>query len=266
LKGEHGCSDQEISQLKATCKFRVMNFFHQICGLCDKFLVSRDESIEHIKYHFRDISERPNPPEDLGASEWIEKCDSDHKLKRGVHYHVNKNKNGNFLNRDRDHDDSGGPSQEDPNTHSHDNSQDQHDKSSSSDGDSGLADDSSFYSSQSFSHTEYGQYSTGSSHSCAESAHGNDEPSICSSYELEGLTFQFTSLQKLGNGGRGQADEIMSSTSKETFARKSVIRKQTKPPTSSAMVDLKNELAVIKVLNYSQLAKLVRAHTDAEYS
>jgi hypothetical protein len=266
LKGEHGCSDLEISQLKATCKFRVINFFHQICGLCNKFLVSRDESIEYIKYHFRDISEKPNPPEDLGASEWIEKCDSDHKLKRGVHYHVNKTENGDFLNRDRDHDDSGGPSQEDPDTHSHDNSQDQHDKSSSSERDSGSADDSSFYSGQTFSNMEYGQYSIASSHSCAESAHGNDEPSMCSSYELEGFTFQFTSLQKLGNGCREHADEIMSTTSKEAFARKSVIRKQTEPPTYSTMVDLKNELADLKVLSYSHLAKLVKAHTDAEYS
>jgi hypothetical protein len=137
LKGEHGCSEPEISQLKATCKFRVMNFFHQICGLCDEFLVSRDESIEHIKCHFREISQRSNPPEDLGASEWKEKCGSDHKLKRGVHYHVNKNENGDILDRDRDRDDDGGPSQDDPDNQSHDNSHHQPDKSPNPDRDGG---------------------------------------------------------------------------------------------------------------------------------
>ena len=266
LKSEHGCSDPEITQLKATCKFRVMNFFHQICGLCDEFLVSRDESIEHIKCHFREISQRFNPPEDLGASEWKEKCGSDHKLKRGVHYHVNKNENGDVSDRDRDRDDDGGPSQDGPDNQSHDNSHHQPDKSPNPDRDGGSTDGSSFCSSQASSHMEYRRYSISSSHSCAESAHDNNEPSMYSCFRLKGFTRPFNSLRKLGSGGHGLVDGVVSTVFREIYARKSVKRKHAELTTSSQMVHLKNELGILKELSRPHLVKLIGAYSDAEYS
>jgi uncharacterized C2H2 Zn-finger protein len=165
LKCEHGCNDTEISQLKVICKFRVRNFFHRICGFCDDLLMSRDESIEHIKYHFREISQRLNPPEDLGVSEWKEKCGSDHKLQRGVHYHVSKKEDEDPLGRGGDCGNGGGPSQDIPDDHSHDNPHHQPDKSTNTDGRGGSAEKSSLYSSQTSRHMECRRYSTASLHS-----------------------------------------------------------------------------------------------------
>ena len=88
LRREHGCDAKEVSKLKASCTFWTKNLFHHICGFCNDPLDSRDESIEHIKNHFKEISERPNPPSDLGVSEWMEQCTFDHNLKRGVNYAV----------------------------------------------------------------------------------------------------------------------------------------------------------------------------------
>jgi hypothetical protein len=86
LKSEHKCSDAEVAELKKTYKFEVMNFFHKICGFCEKSLDNREESIEHIKDHFRRASEESTSPVDLGVSLWKEKCGVEHKLQRGIHY------------------------------------------------------------------------------------------------------------------------------------------------------------------------------------
>jgi serine/threonine protein kinase len=266
LKGEHRCTDLEISQLKVAWKFGVVNFFHHICGFCDDILKSRDESIEHIKCHFREISHRPNPPEDLGLSEWKEKCGSDHKLKRGVHYQVSKNENGDVSDRDRDHDDGSGPNQGNPANRSNENSNHHSDNGLNPDSDSRSGNDSSFYSSKTSGHMKYRQNPTASSHSCTKSSNDGDATSICSSFGLEDFILPFTSIRRLGSGGHGLVDEVMSAVSKKIFARKSVIRKSTEFPTSSQMAHLKNELAVLKELSHPHLVKLIGAYTDAEYS
>jgi len=86
LKGEHNCPDTEVTELKKTCKFEVTGFFHKICGFCETSLSSREESIEHIKDHFRKAAEEQNPSLDLGVSLWKEKCGVEHKLQLGIHY------------------------------------------------------------------------------------------------------------------------------------------------------------------------------------
>ncbi|KAH7312035.1 hypothetical protein BKA65DRAFT_518036 [Rhexocercosporidium sp. MPI-PUGE-AT-0058] len=90
LLREHRCNELEVSQLKASCKFEVIGFYHKICGICSIDLKSRDESIEHIREHLREISRRKVPPKDLGLSEWKEQCPSTHNLQRGVHYQIEK--------------------------------------------------------------------------------------------------------------------------------------------------------------------------------
>jgi hypothetical protein len=55
LKGEHDCPDSEVAELKRTCKFEVTEFFHKVCGFCEKSLGTRDESLEHVKEHFREF-------------------------------------------------------------------------------------------------------------------------------------------------------------------------------------------------------------------
>ena len=106
LKGEHDCPDTEVAELKKTCKFEVMGFFHKVCGFesCDASLKTRDESIEHIKDHFRRASEEPNPLLDLGLSLWKERCASEHKLQLGIHYQRTQASKPDPTHEDRDHD------------------------------------------------------------------------------------------------------------------------------------------------------------------
>jgi hypothetical protein len=126
LKGEHKCSDEEVAELKKTYKFEVTNFFHTICGFCDKSLDNREESIEHIKDHFRRASEESNSPVDLGVSLWKEKCGVEHKLQRGIHYgrsQVSKtDPTDGSGNHDRDEDDDDDPDESNPDNSAHDNS------------------------------------------------------------------------------------------------------------------------------------------------
>ncbi|CZR61322.1 uncharacterized protein PAC_11218 [Phialocephala subalpina] len=90
LNRVHQCAPDEVSQLKVSCKYAVSDFFHKICGICGDDLKSRDQSLDHIRDHFKEISQRPFPPTDLGASEWRENCGSDHVLQRGIHYRFMK--------------------------------------------------------------------------------------------------------------------------------------------------------------------------------
>jgi predicted RNA-binding Zn-ribbon protein involved in translation (DUF1610 family) len=103
LKGEHGCLDSEVVELKKTCKFEVTDFFHKVCGFCEKSLGTRDESLEHVKEHLREFSQQPNPPADLGVSLWKEKCGSEHKLQLGVHYRRSQASNPDPMDKSHDH-------------------------------------------------------------------------------------------------------------------------------------------------------------------
>lgn len=126
LKCEHNCPDAEVAELKKTCKFEVTNFFHKICGFCDKALNSRDESLEHIKHHFRKASEEPNPKVDLGVSLWKEKCGVEHKLQPGIHYRrsqgLEPDATGKDDNHDRDVDENGGSGEGNSDNSGHDDS------------------------------------------------------------------------------------------------------------------------------------------------
>jgi hypothetical protein len=86
----------------------VTDFFHNVCGFCDKPLGSRDQSIGHVKEHFRETSQQQNPPADLGVSQWKEKCRSEHKLQLGIHYRRSHTLKTDPVdkNRDQDHDES----------------------------------------------------------------------------------------------------------------------------------------------------------------
>lgn len=86
LSHVHSCAPDEIAQLKVSCKYAVSDFYHKTCGICGNNLKSRDQSLDHIRDHFKEISQRPFPPVDLGASEWKENCGSEHVLQRGIHY------------------------------------------------------------------------------------------------------------------------------------------------------------------------------------
>jgi serine/threonine protein kinase len=108
---------------------------------------------------------------------------------------------------------------------------------------------------------KYRQNLTASSHSCTKSPKDDDATSICSKFGTEDFILPFISIQKLGGGGHGFVDEVMSMASKKILARKSVIRKSTELLTSSQMAHLKNELAVLKELSNPHLVKLIRAYS-----
>lgn len=107
LRAEHKCFDSEVDELKSSCKSEVFGFFHKICGFCDKALENRDDSIKHIKEHFRHASQEPNPPTDLGLSLWKDKYGSEHKIQIGIHYRRNQVSILDFMNVDHDYDPDG---------------------------------------------------------------------------------------------------------------------------------------------------------------
>jgi hypothetical protein len=48
LRGEHDCPDSEVVELKRTCKFEVTDFFHKICGFCEKRLEAPVMALQSI--------------------------------------------------------------------------------------------------------------------------------------------------------------------------------------------------------------------------
>jgi len=70
LKKAHNYSEVDVNHLKVTKKSRVIGFFHHRCGFCTAKLSSREDSIDHIRDHFRMISQRADKPIDCGMSEW----------------------------------------------------------------------------------------------------------------------------------------------------------------------------------------------------
>lgn len=269
LKSEHGCSNEEVSKLKKTCKFKVENFFHERCGLCDEALFSRDQSIEHIKDHFREISRRANPPKDFGASEWKDKCFSDHlsdhTIKRGVHYHVGVNESDNVSTTDQDRNDDNDPGNDNSGDSSRDSSRNQPDKTSGPEREGGGSEDSSFPSSRGSHDLQHRQHLGTWLQSLEKTPYEIERPTS-SSFGLENFTLPFTSIRQLGSGGHGLVDEVSCSNSKQLFARKSVRRRRTGLYVTSQIDHLKNELAVLKELSHPHLVKLIGAYTDTQYS
>jgi len=262
LKGEHDCSDTEVNNLKIKCKFRVVNFFHSNCGVqnCDTTFTSRDESIEHIKDHCRKNSQKQDPAMDLIAS-WEDKCGAPHKLQRGIHYRNEEDAGLDGLDGGHDHDHGGGPSQGDSQDRG---PQDSHGDKPHSDGNGGSSGNAGSSTNQNFGQTGNISFSLHQSLNLAMDKSSEDS-ALDSSFGLEGLCLPFRSIRILGSGGHGSVDEVVSSTRKETFARKTVIRKRNEH-SSSQMGHLKNELAVLKDLNHPHLVKLIGAYTDANHS
>lgn len=232
-----------------------------MCGFCDDTFESREESIEHIKSHFREISERTNPPIDLGASEWKEKCKSDHKLKRGVHYRVSDGADHENSNRDGDYDDDGSSGQGSSDSQPHGHSQDEQNGQLPYNNNDSAGNDNGFYS----NYTDYQQYSTAAQDTSQKSITRHLASQTCT-FGLEGLALPFNSLRKLGNSSHGSVEEVTTANFKEKFARKSVVHMHNKLAPSSSMGHLRNELAILKNFNHPHLVRLIGAYIDTDYS
>jgi serine/threonine protein kinase len=268
LRGEHCCLNEEIAQLKIACKLPLIDFFHQNCGFigCQDTFKTRDESIEHIKDHFKELAQSANPPKDLGISQWKENCSSGHTLKRGVHYHVSQ--------MDITHPDDGDEDENDDNSGSGDgnssNQPDNHhgsslDDSSSPDGQDhspGLAD---YNFGQGSNDMNYGQYSamSPSPQACTEGAVEDENTKL--NLGSEEFLLHFTIRRRLGFGGHGLVDEVSSVSSAETFARKSVLRNDGVSAASTQISHLMHELLILKELDHPHLVKLIGAYADAKY-
>lgn len=265
LRGEHACTDAEISHLKGVSSFKVVDFFHHTCGFCGELLATKDGSIDHIKEHFREISLRSTIPSDLGVSEWKEQCSSKHVLIRGTHYALNEDADAEMDAPDdyNDSGDSGWPGQGRSEDSQNEESQNQNGSGHFSGGADGHANDTTFYYGQGSGFRHYGHFTSPNDSCQLELDTMIPKYSV---FGLEGLTLPFTSVKKLGSGSHGSVDEVVCASSKGSFARKSVTRKHTELSISFRMVHLKNELSVLKELNHPNLVRLIGAYTDEDYS
>jgi hypothetical protein len=257
--------DEEITRLKITSKLEVVNLFHQICGFSgcnhDPF-ESRKDSIEHIKAHFKGIAEQHNPPEDMGISQWQEKCPGGHELTRGVHYHVTQAHDD--PERDRDDRDEDGPGDGGSSSQPPD-----HSGLPPGSGTLPSRGDGSF-NADNFD-TEYSPFMGYSQYSGALGQDSsifdnNARSSIFINYGLERSVLPFTPLRILGMGGHGQVHEVTDRSSTQTFARKSVMRKGKEPATSSRLFHLNNELSILKELSHPHLVKVIGGYIDSTYA
>jgi serine/threonine protein kinase len=271
LRAKHDyLSDEEISGLKNTSKLAVVNHFHRICGFsrCNHVpFQDRNTSIEHIKSHFKRLAEQPSPPEDMGVSQWVEKCGCTHELTRGVHYHVTRAKYGN--NDDEDDDD--GNDDDDDDGPRDDSSPNQPpDRSDFPPGDCEPpyeGDDGSFYEGNgNFDFPFYGQFSQYSAvlEQNTSSFDINAQQSTYTTYGLEQFVLPFTALRTLGAGGHGLVHEVIDQKSAKTFARKSVRRKGKEPAASLRLSHLRNELSALRKLSHPHLVKVIGAYADSE--
>ncbi len=266
LKGEHSCSNEDISRLKIACKLPLVTFFHEKCGFigCNDTFKNRDESIEHIKEHFKQFAQSSDPPEDLGASQWTHNCASKHTLKRGVHYLVTKGVDHNNSEEDKDQDENNGNGSEDPNSsnQSQNNSRSRPDDESPPREGDDSADLAEFESSQYSSKMQHDEYSATVPQTSLESE--TNPQNSEHNFGLENFVLPFIIRRRLGSGGHGLVDEVFTVSSPKTFARKSVLRKGGLYETSAQMLHLKNELSILKDLSHPHLTKLIGAYADAK--
>ena len=73
------------------------------------------------------------------------------------------------------------------------------------------------------------------------------------------------SLKRLGEGGSGTVDLVISKLSRKKYARKRLDRKKTFEDSAQAMKFFRNEVRLLKKLNHHHLVKFVGSYTDPEY-
>jgi serine/threonine protein kinase/uncharacterized C2H2 Zn-finger protein len=271
LKQKHGyLGNDEIARLKVASKLTVVNHFHETCGFLDcthEPFRNRNDSIEHIKSHFKKLAQQVTPPEDMGVSQWKDKCCRSHELTRGVHYHVNQANDGVEQNQDPEDDDD----EEDDGAGNDDSSNQPPDNTGSHpDGESPPEDNDMFNDDDDFDplYSKYtggfGQYSAAQERNSPSGVDAQHSTYV--TYGLEQFVLPFTCLRILGVGGHGMVHEVTDGRSPETFARKSVMRKGKNLAASSRLFHLKNELSILKELSHPYLVKMIGAYADSEYA
>jgi serine/threonine protein kinase len=221
---------------------QVIGCYHHICGFCESQLQGRQNSLDHIKDHLDNGLQYEN---------WTHLCLSNHDLRSHISADLNCSLDiNNRANRGPSDDENGGNGYGSYETHRQQNY-----GSSSKPANAGGARDSignpgSFEGSQPQNHH---QSNTINRADC-------DTLETLLSSDLE-IMLPFKSLRELGRGGYGIVDEVVSSSCKETYARKTIRSRQASHNTTSYISQLRNELRVLKKLNHPHLIKLVGYYT-----
>jgi len=217
----------------------VVGCYHQICGFCKIPLQGRQNSLDHIKEHLDN---------GLQFQNWTHLCLSNHDLRSHILAGSNISPEiDNRINHNSNGEENGG------------------------DG---------YGSYKSHQQQKYGSNNTSSNARSAKSSTGNSRGSqSCNNHQSNGSNYAdqeasektlssdldenmlpFKSIRELGHGGYGIVDEVVSGTSKKTYARKT-IRSRASHHTTSYISQLQNELRVLKDLDHPHLIKLVGYYT-----
>ena len=220
---------------------KVEDCYHSFCGFCQRRLESRQSSLEHIKEHLDD---------GLQLKDWTHRCSSKHDLRS--HIPGLKNKFGGVNNADgraTDDDESNGDGFYPPNARGNQN----YGSDNGPRDNAGGPRSSRRNEGESKSHGNHQSDGSGIVHcEVAESLlpYGSNQ-----------IMIPFKSLRELGRGGYGVVDEVISNSSKETFARKTIRSRQTSHDKTSHIGQLRNELQILKTLKHPHLIKLVCYYT-----
>jgi serine/threonine protein kinase len=222
---------------------KVIGCYHHICGFCESPLQSRQNSLDHIKGHLDNGFQLEN---------WTHLCLSNHDLRSHILADLNCYLDiNNRANRGPDDDENSGNGYS-----SYETQRQQNYGPSNTPANAGGARDSrgnpgGFEGSQPYNHH---QPNTNNRADC-------EALETPLSSDLDESMLPFKSLRGLGQGGYGIVDEVTSSSSEETYARKTIRSRQASHNTTSYISQLRNELRILKKLNHPHLIKLVGYYT-----
>ncbi len=222
---------------------KVTDCYHRICGFCESPLQSKQNSLDHIKVHLDEGYQLEN---------WTHVCLSSHDLRSHILGDFNCYPDiGKGANHGPDNDKNGGNGYG-----SYDASRQQNYRPGNTTANSGGASDSvgnlgGFEESQSYNQQQPN----------ATNRMDFEAPETLLSSDLDEIMLPFQSLRELGHGGCGIVDEVVSGSSKETYARKTIRSRHASYETISYISQLMNELRILKNLNHPHFVKLVGYYT-----
>ena len=221
----------------------VIGCYHHICGFCESPLQSRQNSLDHIKDHLDN---------GLQFENWTHLCLSNHDLRSHIPADLNCYLDiNNRANRGPDDDKDDGNGYNSYETHRQQNYGSSNTPSNAGGARDSMGNPGGFGGSQPHNHH---QPNTINRADC-------EAPETPLSSDLDEILLPFKSLRGLGHGGYGIVDEVVSSSSKETYARKTIRSRKASHNTASYVSQLKNELRILQKLNHPHLIKLVGYYT-----
>jgi serine/threonine protein kinase len=219
----------------------VIGCYHHICGFCETPLQSRQNSLDHIKDHLEN---------GLQFENWTHLCSSNHDLRSQIRADLNGYADiDNGSKRGLGNDENGGDGNGTYDAHQQQNHGSYNTSHANARGARSLM----------------GNFGGSQSHNNHQSDKSNpvdcEVSELLVSSDLDEIMLPFKSLRELGHGGYGVVDEVISGSSKYTYARKTIRSRQASHNTTSYISQLRNELRILKKLNHPHLIKLVGYYT-----